>query len=161
MWFRLHRPLIEGEDPSSCQRVAVAADSGNCTSAVLDFERYIVVNCDLTINLLRRPLGELICADARALLAPNGRGLAEWQLFDETGLIGRHNSGLRTSVLKVRAGLPTAAGVRRTQDRRGGQLVSDAQYRHKSAINSPEEPQSTMHNLAVKEFQASVRRPKL
>lgn len=93
-WFRLQRPLVEAEDPSGYQRVAVAADSGNGISAVLDFERYIFVNSDLTINLLRRPLGEWICVDARTLLAPNGCGLAESQLFDETGLIGRATQSL-------------------------------------------------------------------
>lgn len=97
-WFRLQRPLVENEDPSGYQRVAVAADSGNGVSAVLDFERYSFVNADLTINLLRRPLGEWVCVDARTLLAPNGCGLAESQLFDETGLIGR-----ATQSLSVRA----------------------------------------------------------
>jgi hypothetical protein len=97
-WFRLQRPLVEGEAPSGYQRVAVAADSGNGISAVLDFQRYVFVNSDLTINLLRRPLGEWICVDARTLLTPNGCGLAESQLFDETGLIGR-----ATQSLSVRA----------------------------------------------------------
>lgn len=97
-WFRLQRPLVEGEVPSGYQRVAVAADSGNGISAVLDLERYVFVNSDLTINLLRRPLGEWICVDARTLLAPNGCGLAESSLFDETGLIGR-----ATQSLSVRA----------------------------------------------------------
>jgi hypothetical protein len=97
-WFRLQRPLVEGEDASGYQRVAVAADSGNGISAVLDFERYVFVNSDLTINLLRRPIGEWICVDARTLLAPNGCGLAESQLFDEMGLIGR-----ATQSLSVRA----------------------------------------------------------
>jgi hypothetical protein len=93
-WFRLQRPLVEGEDPSGYQRVAVAADSGNGISAVLDLERHVFVNADLTINLLRRPLGEWICVDARTLLAPNGCGLAESQLFDEAGLIGRATQSL-------------------------------------------------------------------
>ncbi|MFO1288022.1 MAG: thioesterase family protein [Rubrivivax sp.] len=93
-WFRLQRPLVEGEVPSGYQRVAVAADSGNGISAVLDFARYSFVNSDLTINLLRRPQGEWICVDARTLLAPNGCGLAESQLFDEAGLIGRATQSL-------------------------------------------------------------------
>ena len=93
-WFRLQRPLVEGEAPSGYQRVAVAADSGNGISSVLDWARYIFVNSDLTINLLRRPVGEWICVDARTLLAPNGCGLAESQLFDEVGLIGRATQSL-------------------------------------------------------------------
>lgn len=93
-WFRLRRPLVAGETPSGYQRVAVAADSGNGISAVLDFARYSFVNADLTINLLRRPVGEWVCVDARTLLAPNGCGLAESQLFDEAGLIGRATQSL-------------------------------------------------------------------
>ncbi len=93
-WFRLNRPLVQGEAPSGYQRVAVAADSNNGISAVLDFSRFIFVNADLTINLLRRPIGEWICVDARTWLAPNGCGLAESRLFDETGLIGRATQSL-------------------------------------------------------------------
>jgi len=93
-WFRLRQPLVADEAPSGYQRVAVAADSGNGISAVLDFARYSFVNSDLTINLLRRPVGEWICVDARTLLAPNGCGLAESQLFDEAGLIGRATQSL-------------------------------------------------------------------
>ena len=94
VWFRMRHPLVEGEAPSPYQRVAVAADSGNGISAVLDLSRYLFVNSDLTINLLRRPVGEWVCVDARTLLAPNGCGLAESQLFDETGLIGRATQSL-------------------------------------------------------------------
>lgn len=99
-WFRLRRPLVEGEEPSGYQRVAVAADSGNGISAVLDLAHYSFVNSDLTINLLRQPVGEWICVDARTLLAPNGCGLAESQLFDEGGLIGRATQSL---VVRARA----------------------------------------------------------
>lgn len=93
-WFRLRHPLVESEAPSGYQRVAVAADSGNGVSAVLRLDEYSFVNADLTINLLRRPVGEWICLDARTLLAPNGCGLAESQLFDEAGLIGRATQSL-------------------------------------------------------------------
>ncbi len=87
-WFRLRQPLVRGEAPSVYQRVAVAADSGNGISAILDFTKYLFVNSDLTINLLRRPHGEWICIDARTHLGPNGCGLAESRLFDTRGLIG-------------------------------------------------------------------------
>ena len=89
IWFRLRHPLLAGEAPSAYQRVAVAADSGNGVSAVLDFRRHSFVNSDLTIHLLRRPVGEWICLDARTHLADNGCGLAESALYDTQGLIGR------------------------------------------------------------------------
>lgn len=94
IWFRLRQPLVADESPSAYQRVAVAADSGNGISAVLDFARYSFVNCDLTVNLLRRPAGEWVALQARTLLGGNGCGLAESTLFDETGLIGRATQSL-------------------------------------------------------------------
>ncbi len=94
IWFRLRHPLLDGETPSAYQRVAVAADSGNGISAILDFKRYSFVNSDLTINLLRQPRGEWICLDARTLFGPNGCGLAESALYDQDGLIGRATQSL-------------------------------------------------------------------
>lgn len=94
IWFRLRYPLLEGEIPSVYQRVAVAADSGNGISAILDFAKYSFVNSDLTVNLLRRPQGEWICLDARTHLGPNGCGLAESTIFDTHGLVGRATQSL-------------------------------------------------------------------
>jgi hypothetical protein len=94
VWFRMRYPLVAGEEPSPMQRVAVAADSGNGISAVLDFRTYIFVNSDLTINLLRKPQGEWICIDARTLLGSFGSGLAEARIFDSLGLIGRSTQSL-------------------------------------------------------------------
>jgi hypothetical protein len=94
VWFRLRRPLIEDEAPSPIERVAVAADSGNGISAILDFERYLFVNSDLTVNLLRRPQGEWICIEARTLLGPASGGIAEARIYDATGLVGRSTQSL-------------------------------------------------------------------
>jgi hypothetical protein len=88
-WFRLRHPLVLGEDPSPYQRVVVAADSGNGISAALDLAHWTFVNGDLTVNLLRRPVGEWVLLDARTALGGNGCGLAESALYDSAGLIGR------------------------------------------------------------------------
>ena len=93
-WFRLRHPLIAGAGPSGLARVAVAADSGNGISAILDFHRYIFVNSDLTINLLRQARGEWICIDARTLIGDEGGGIAEARIFDAEGLIGRSTQSL-------------------------------------------------------------------
>jgi hypothetical protein len=93
-WFRLRRPLVGGQAPTPIERVAVAADSGNGLSAVLNIERYLFLNNDLTINLFRRPEGEWICIDARTMLGSGGSGLAEARIFDAAGLIGRSTQSL-------------------------------------------------------------------
>jgi hypothetical protein len=94
IWFRLRHPLLGGEEPGAYQRVAVAADSGNGISAILDFSRYSFLNLDLTINLVRAPLGEWICVDARTYLGLTGCGLAESMLYDVHGFIGRATQSL-------------------------------------------------------------------
>jgi hypothetical protein len=94
VWFRMNFPLVEGQTPSPYQRVAVAADSGNGISAILDLSSHVFVNSDLTINLLRKPVGEWVCLDARTHLSDHGGGLAESALFDEAGLIGRATQSL-------------------------------------------------------------------
>lgn len=98
IWFRLRHALLEGETPSVYQRIAVAADSGNGISAALDFKKYLFVNSDLTINLLRRPRGQWVCVDARTHLGPDGCGVAASNLFDTDGLIG-----MATQSLSIRA----------------------------------------------------------
>lgn len=94
IWFRLNHPIVAGEIPSVYQRVAVAADSGNGISAVLDLRDYVFVNSDLTINLLRCPRGEWVCLEARTLLGDEGSGLAESVLYDIDGVIGRGTQSL-------------------------------------------------------------------
>jgi hypothetical protein len=94
VWIRLNHPIVVGEATSVYQRVAVAADSGNGVSALLDPRKYLFVNFDLTINLLRRPRGEWVCLEAHTLLGDEGSGLAESRLYDTDGVIGRATQSL-------------------------------------------------------------------
>ncbi|MHB8670367.1 MAG: thioesterase family protein [Acidimicrobiales bacterium] len=89
VWIRLRVPVVAGEDPSPLQRVAAAADFGNGVSSVLDFESHLFINPDLTIHLHRLPKGEWVCLDAKTHLQADGVGLAESQLYDQRGPIGR------------------------------------------------------------------------
>ena len=87
VWMRMRVPLVEGEDPSPLERVLVAADSGNGVSATLDYERFLFVNTDLSVHLLRMPGGEWVCLDATTHV--DGLGLSDTALWDERGRIGR------------------------------------------------------------------------
>jgi hypothetical protein len=87
-WFRLARPLVDDRPPTPLARVAAAADFGNGVSRVLDFERYLFVNTDLTVHVHREPAGEWVLLDARTRVEATGAGLAASRLFDERGPIG-------------------------------------------------------------------------
>jgi hypothetical protein len=88
-WMRMRVPLVEGEAPSPLCRVLVAADSGNGVSNVLDFHDYLFVNPDLTVHLLRYPVGEWVCLRAATSIDSGGVGLADTALYDGDGQIGR------------------------------------------------------------------------
>jgi hypothetical protein len=87
-WFRFARPLVDADVPSPLALVAAAADFGNGVSRILDFERHLFVNTDLTIHLRREPVGEWVLLDARTRVEPQGVGLAASTLYDERGSIG-------------------------------------------------------------------------
>ena len=87
-WLRLARPLVDDEPVAPVARVAAAADFSNGVSRVLDFERHLFVNTDLSIHLHRGPAGEWVLLDARTHVEPSGAGLAESRLFDAGGRIG-------------------------------------------------------------------------
>ncbi len=89
VWLRMGVPLLPGEDPSPLQRVLVAADSGNGVSVTLDWRRYLFINVDLTVHLHRMPAGEWVCLDAETFPEASGIGMADTQLLDERGQIGR------------------------------------------------------------------------
>ncbi|GGT10514.1 thioesterase family protein [Nonomuraea sp. WAC 01424] len=88
VWGRLTVPLVEGEEITPVERLAVFADSGNGVSPAVDFATHVFVNVDLTISLFRTPAGEWICMDAATAIGPSGRGLTRSTLYDELGEVG-------------------------------------------------------------------------
>lgn len=87
-WFRLAVPLVAGETPTGLQRTVAAADFGNGVSRVLDFDRHLFINTDLTVHVHREAAGEWILLDARTVADPVGIGLASTRLFDLDGPLG-------------------------------------------------------------------------
>lgn len=87
-WFRFARPLVDDQAASSLARAVAAADFGNGVSRIVDFDRYLFVNTDLTVHLHREPAGEWVLLDARTRLESHGAGLAHSILSDEHGPLG-------------------------------------------------------------------------
>lgn len=93
-WMRMRYPLLPGEEPSPLTRVLIAADSGNGISSVIDPRRFIFINTELSVHLFRPPAGEWVCLKSQTLIGENGIGLAETELFDLEGRIGRGSQSL-------------------------------------------------------------------
>ena len=87
VWMRPRVPLVEGEAITPLQRTMLAADGGNGVSAPLDWSRFIFINTDLTVHLLRPPGGEWVCLDS--VTHVDGLGFTDTALWDERGRIGR------------------------------------------------------------------------
>lgn len=98
-WLRLLVPVVAGEPVSPAMRVAAAADFGNGLSWVLPPERWLFVNPDLSIHLVRPPEGEWIGMRSTTLPGSSGIGLTESALYDRSGRIGR---SVQSLVLDVR-----------------------------------------------------------
>jgi hypothetical protein len=89
VWTRLVTDVVGGEDPSPLQRTVAAADFGNGVSRALSFDTHLFINPDLTVHLLRPAVGEWIGMRTKSHIGPSGTGMAESELFDRTGRIGR------------------------------------------------------------------------
>ena len=87
-WVRFRLPLIAGEPMSPYQRLIAATDSANGISSLLDIRSWQFVPPELTLHIMRPPLGEWICLDAVTHLQTEGVGLTTTRLFDQHGLVG-------------------------------------------------------------------------
>jgi hypothetical protein len=93
-WFRLQAPIVAGEEPSPLQRLAAAADFGNGISATLSWDEYLFINPDLTLYVEREPAGEWVCLRSRTRVLAGATAVAESELFDTRGRIGRATQAL-------------------------------------------------------------------
>jgi Acyl-CoA thioesterase C-terminal domain/Acyl-CoA thioesterase N-terminal domain len=87
VWMRPRVALVDGEAITPLQRVLLAADGGNGVSAPLDWSRFIFINTDLTVHLLRPPRGKWVCLDS--VTHVDGIGITDTALWDDEGRIGR------------------------------------------------------------------------
>lgn len=94
VWMRLARDLVDDEPPCPAARVCTAADFGNGVSRVVGFDTHVFVNTDLTITLVREPVGEWVLMDAVTRIEPTGLGWAVSTLYDAEGGLGQSHQTL-------------------------------------------------------------------
>lgn len=94
VWMRTGGCLVQDEPLSPVERVLVCADSASGVSAELDITRWGFQNTELTVHLLREPVGEWICLDATTVLGPGSRAFAVSVVSDTVGQVGRSAQAL-------------------------------------------------------------------
>ncbi len=90
-WFRLHVPLVRGEEVTPFQRMAVMADLANGNSQALDPQRWLFVNPDITLYVERLPVGDWIGMKSVVRQVPSGLGVTASVMYDRTGRVGQVN----------------------------------------------------------------------
>lgn len=89
--------LLANETPSPFQRICPLADCGNAFGRNAEPDDVNFMNPDLTILLHRDPIGEWLGTNAVGFWENSGIGMADAQLFDQTGAVGR---ALQTLLLR-------------------------------------------------------------
>ncbi len=87
-WLRLRGPLVGELPPSPLQRLAAASDFGNGIASVLEWDRHVFINADLTVHIEREPVDEWVALRSRMRVAPGSVAIAESTLLDRRGRIG-------------------------------------------------------------------------
>lgn len=87
-WLSPLVPLVDDEETTAVQRLAMVVDSANGAGAALDPERFMFMNTDTTVHLHRLPTGSDFALRARGSIGPDGIGVTTAEIFDRQGLVG-------------------------------------------------------------------------
>jgi len=94
VWMRSLVPLLPGEPLVGTPLLMTCIDSASGISAVLDPSEWLFMNTDLTVNVLREPVGEWVCLDAETTLTATAVGVTTATAYDERGIVARSSQTL-------------------------------------------------------------------
>jgi Thioesterase-like superfamily len=88
VWLSPLVPLVDSEETTQLQRLAMVVDCANGAGAALDPERFMFMNTDTAVHLHRLPVGNDFALRARGSIGPDGIGVTTAEIFDRQGFIG-------------------------------------------------------------------------
>ncbi len=88
-WLRSPYNMVEGETTASLVRLMGMVDTANGVAARVEPGTWMFPNVDLSIHLLRQPIGEWLGLDVSASFGSDGIGMTSTVLNDEAGPFGR------------------------------------------------------------------------
>jgi hypothetical protein len=94
VWMRPAVELIDGRPMTPVQRLMSCVDSASGVSAALDPAEWGFLNTELTVHVLRPPVGEWVCLDAATTLGTGSVGIASSRVYDEQGLVAHSAQAL-------------------------------------------------------------------
>lgn len=88
VWFSPLVHLVDSEEMTQLQRLAMVVDCANGAGATLDPERFVFMNTDTVVHLHRLPTGNDFALRARGWVGPDGIGVTTAEIYDRSGFIG-------------------------------------------------------------------------
>lgn len=90
-WIRSTVHVIAGEQTSPLANLMALADTANGVAPVLPAGKggYVFPNVDLTLHLVREPVGEWLGLATSTVVGSEGLGINSAELYDERGYFGR------------------------------------------------------------------------
>ena len=86
-WLRPRGHLVDTEDNTPLENLALAVDSANGVGAALDFRRFVFMNTDTSLHVHRLPIGADFAIRARGSVGPDGIGVTSAEVFDRDGFV--------------------------------------------------------------------------
>jgi hypothetical protein len=94
VWMRPRVPLVPGEEMTGLQRLLTCVDSASGVSSAVDADTWAFLNTELSVHVLRPPVGAWVCLVAETSLGPGAVGVSAATAYDELGLVGRSAQAL-------------------------------------------------------------------
>jgi hypothetical protein len=104
IWARYEAELAPGLPITGVVMAAMLSDFGNGLSRLVDRREWSFANLDISVHLVRRPVGEWMLVAADGLLQGLGVGLSNMMLADRQGEVGRAHQSLFIAPLRPAAG---------------------------------------------------------
>ncbi|ORW07809.1 thioesterase family protein [Mycobacterium kyorinense] len=87
-WLRPLVHVVDAEEATPLQNLAMVVDSANGVGAALHPEQFTFMNTDTVVHLHRAPHGSDFALRARGSIGPDGIGVTSAEIFDRGGFIG-------------------------------------------------------------------------
>jgi hypothetical protein len=87
-WLSPLAHLVDDEEMTQMQRLALVVDCANGVGAAIDPGRFVFMNIDTAMHIHRVPVGNDFALRARGSIGPDGIGVTTADIFDRQGFIG-------------------------------------------------------------------------
>jgi hypothetical protein len=88
VWLSPLVTLVDSEELTDVQRLAMVVDSANGVGSAIDPEEFMFMNTDTSVHLHRLPSGKDFALRARGSIGPDGIGVTTAEIFDRQGFVG-------------------------------------------------------------------------